>query len=339
MFSILRRALSTKYTHPSQITDVAKYLKEPLKKTHRRSLKPHSLLSEEILRKINRLAEEYDYRFSLVARKLKESSGISLTHSTVTAAWRRSNSDFGRSERWSPDEDKLLLSLKEEYGFVPWAVIAARMKGRDSFKCSYRCEYLKLCKEKRNSLTKDETNLLVKLVSDFGYTWRAFHKTFFKDVSAQYLRVHYFNNTNAIKATSPENLKINGQFTKEEDELLMQALKDKKSSSAELRELFPGRSFVNIHRRIRVLKKSAQGANRVIYPYSKEEDALITQAIKNRKCTPGELLKLLPERSARSLGHRRDLIKKRLSQENQGLEDSKPTDIPNNPKIARSKKY
>lgn len=83
----------------------------------------------------------------------------------------RANPVYKGRSKFSPDEDRELLALVEEYGTKNWILVAEHMPNRNSRQCRER--YLNYLDPNRNTdpWTEDEDRLLEEKYAKYGPRW------------------------------------------------------------------------------------------------------------------------------------------------------------------------
>jgi len=111
---------------------------------------------------------------------------------------------------WSKEEDEVLLSLAEKYGYKHWKKIAEALKNRSSIQCSARYKRIRPGLIK-GSWTKEEDNLVLEMVEQFGKNWSLISK-YIPSRTGKQIRDRYLNaldsNINKDKFSEEEDKKI-----------------------------------------------------------------------------------------------------------------------------------
>lgn len=112
---------------------------------------------------------------------------------------------------FTPEEDVLLQSIVEKYGENDWNLIAQHMKGRNSRQCRDRWKVKKTNIANEQSWTKEEDELLLKLVDQYGTKWKLI-APHFVDRSTRIIKKRYeMFHGDISQSITPEN-SVDGVF-------------------------------------------------------------------------------------------------------------------------------
>lgn len=146
--------------------------------------------------------------------------------------------------KWSEDEDKLLLELVNVKLGKKWKLISTYFKEKSRFDCYTR--YFQINPTiKKGKWTKEEDDLLVKLVEDLKYDWAKIANIMKNRTSKQIRsRYIYYLDTGLNKS----------EFTPEEDEIVRKLFPIFKTNWVNYVNYLPNRSAKIIQNRYRPYK-------------------------------------------------------------------------------------
>ena len=113
---------------------------------------------------------------------------------------------------WTSEEDEILLSHAEKYGYRQWKKIAQNFNNRSSVQCSARYKRIRPGLVKGN-WSKDEDKVVMKLVDKYGRNWSLLSK-YIPTRTGKQIRDRFLNSLDS---------NINrDKFSVEEDEMIIQ---------------------------------------------------------------------------------------------------------------------
>jgi len=152
---------------------------------------------------------------------------------------------------WSQNEDELLMKLSNICYYpnrrkIHWKKVATYFSCKSPSQCYRR--FLAINPNiKKGKWTKEEDELLLSLIDQFGKSW-SFISKIIKNRSSAQIRMRYNNHL------SPEIVKK--KFTKEEDNLIKNLYEKYLNRWSKYNQYLPGRSLKNIKRRyLRLINK------------------------------------------------------------------------------------
>ncbi len=194
---------------------------------------------EELLEE---LLEKTDMSWDEIAKFFPgRSRGALVTHYSTRL---KGEGTSARLRRWTPEEDQLLIQLKEKGGRQSWSQLAEHFPGR-SPKAVFSHYSTELEGKTRPLVrwTAEEEQLLIEL-KEKGLSWSQMLE-FFPGRSKDALRSRYFDK---LKVKGPDSVRLT-RWTPEEDQLLVE-LKEKKGLKWEqILKSFPHRTLKSIQSR------------------------------------------------------------------------------------------
>ena len=78
-------------------------------------------------------------------------------------------------KKWTKDEDSMLLDIVKNSSNPNWKQLSQKIKGRSSIQCASR--YKRIRPEiKRGSWSKEEDQLLLNMIQQYGHDWKTISK-------------------------------------------------------------------------------------------------------------------------------------------------------------------
>lgn len=91
---------------------------------------------------------------------------------------KRKRSKRRHKAKFSPEEDKQLIELVKQYGVNAWEIVCLKMNQRNERQCKDRWFYYLSPDLNKGPWTKDEDDLLIKSVKEYGPSWVRITKLF-----------------------------------------------------------------------------------------------------------------------------------------------------------------
>ena len=99
---------------------------------------------------------------------------------------------FKPHQKFSLEEDSILRALVSAFGENSWILVAEHMPGRNSRQCRERWLNYLSPKLNRQKFTKEEDELLLSKVEEYGTKWVTISKSFFPNRTDQMVKNRYY---------------------------------------------------------------------------------------------------------------------------------------------------